>query len=1217
MPGPLHGEILSGSDTVTLTVAPRPLSLESVTVFAPAGLSVSELIAIGEARVERSLHEQVVVYVEGIEVPRDFWPRVRVKTGSNVVLRATAGFGDGDNVLKSILSLAVVALALVLPIVVFPMGGLAAALLGAAISVGGTLLINTLFPVSPPQLNNESRSSTQSYSLAGGQNQADPFGIVPEVSGVMRVYPKLGAQWYTEFVGNDQYLRGLLVVGYGPKRISNIKIGETPITSFEDVQIEVREGYESDDPVTLYPSEVVQTDLSIDLTAAAGWQERRTATGVSELSVDFVAGSGIVRYDTNGKAQVYTVSLRAEYRLVGNTNWLLLGTTELSGRSRDAIRTGLRRVVPEGQYDVRVTKTSSDYVGEESVSESVVWSALRGFRNSEPLSFSKPLAVIAIRIRANSQLSGVVQTLNCEVSSPVTSWNGTSWAADTVSSNPADHFRHVLQGPANAKPKSDSRIDLTTLEEWAEYCTEQNFRFDFIHDAQRSVWDTLVMIATAGRAAVVFRDGKYSVVWDRPDSPIVQHFTPRNSSGFSGQRVYRYTPHAWRIRFVNSENAWQQDERLVYDDGYSASNASLFEAIEFPGQTVPANIWRHGRFHIAQAKLRPEIYSLNVDIEYLVCGKGDRVRVTHDVPMFGLSHGRVRSVSGSTVTLDEPVVMEALKNYSIRFRLVDGSSLNRNVQTDDGENFAIELTGTGSLPSAGDLFMFGETGVESVVLRVSGISPGADETARVSFVDDAPQISLADSGTIPDFQSNVSSPVNVREAVPVNLSVTEDIVLQSGTVVTVTTFSWETLAGQFPVSFDIEYRDRVSTLGWTTAGSVVAPTKYTRIYGLDSGIYDLRVRSVNSSGEPTGWATVSSVSLQGLSAVPGNVEGFEVQVIDDQSTLSWQAATGPVSYYTIRFSPLLVDATWGSSTVLQERVDATSVQVPTLVGTFFIKAITAAGVESTTATAIVSDVAGLRELNVVELWVGEPDWTGDATNVVVNNDSLRLLEYGGVLDWPPVLEITSLFWTTQFPYEYGYLDSDQIIDLGEIFTSRVSARIDAFGDSISNVIGGWGPIGGIGSIGGLNADQWSVRIFESHSNLSPLATDPEWSPYAELSMRDISARSFRFQVRLYSLVPGITPVVSSAQVTIDMPDRVIAGENISSLSSGELSVDFEPPFRQFEGMSILAQDMQTGDYYETYNKDETGFQIEFFNAAGTSIVRTFDYVAKGYGKRVV
>jgi len=115
--------------------------------------------------------------------------------------------------------------------------------------------------------------------------------------------------------------------------------------------------------------------------------------------------------------------------------------------------------------------------------------------------------------------------------------------------------------------------------------------------------------------------------WDVASTSIVQHFTPRNSSAFKFNRAYADLPHAFRVTFINASNSWQSDERIVYADGYTVANATKFEGMEFVGITDPDLIWRHGRYHLAQAIMQRETYTLQTDFEHLVCMRGDRVRV--------------------------------------------------------------------------------------------------------------------------------------------------------------------------------------------------------------------------------------------------------------------------------------------------------------------------------------------------------------------------------------------------------------------------------------------------------------------------------------------------------------------------------------------------------------------------------------------------------------
>jgi hypothetical protein len=80
---------------------------------------------------------------------------------------------------------------------------------------------------------------------------------------------------------------------------------------------------------------------------------------------------------------------------------------------------------------------------------------------------------------------------------------------------------------------------------------------------------------------------------------------------------------------------------------------------------------------------------------------------------------------------------------------------------------------------------------------------------------------------------------------------------------------------------------------------------------------------------------------------------------------------------------------------------------------------------------------------------------------------------------------------------------------------------------------------------------------------------------------------------------------------VDMPDRIESDEDIISGAS-PYTVTYALPFMVPPSVGITAQNMATGDYYIITDKDEAGFTITFYNAAGTIVSRTFDYQAKGY-----
>jgi hypothetical protein len=283
------------------------------------------------------------------------------------------------------------------------------------------------------------------------------------------------------------------------------------------------------------------------------------------------------------------------------------------------------------------------------------------------------------------------------------------------------------------------------------------------------------------------RDGKFSVVRDVPQTVPVQHFTPRNATGFRGLKTFTRLPHGLKVRFVNPEREWQQDERIVYADGYGEANAIRFETLELFGCTEADLAWKHGRYHLAAGKLRPETYELSCDIDHLVCTAGDLVKVSHDVPLWGGGWARVKAVGtdgngdATSATLDDVVVMEAGKSYAVRFRLADGSSVYASAQTEAGETKTVAFpqpipAATG--PAPGDLAMFGEADRESADLLVKAIRHAGDFRATLILVDAAPGVHDADTGSVPAFDPQITVPPPVEYERPAR-PVIEDV--ESGT----------------------------------------------------------------------------------------------------------------------------------------------------------------------------------------------------------------------------------------------------------------------------------------------------------------------------------------------------------------------------------------------------------------------------------------------------
>jgi hypothetical protein len=317
-----------------------------------------------------------------------------------------------------------------------------------------------------------------------------------------------------------------------------------------------------------------------------------------------------------------------------------------------------------------------------------VLSSITGYKdNTKPVTDpnNTQLAKTALSILATKQLNGRIEGINAIVQTHCLDWNDITqqWQlADT--NNPASLFIYVLTHPANPQQITLDRIDLPKLQYWHTYCKNHSpsFAYNNVIGNVRSVLEILRDICAAGRASPALIDGKWSVNIDEPKS-VVQHFTPHNSWGFESTKALPKVPDALKIKFFNEDPSvgFKEDEKIVYNYGKSEANATLFESITLPGVTNVELVVDHGKWHFAQIKLRPEIYTFNTDIEYLVCNRGDRVKVTHDVPMWGTGSGRIKNRLSSTIfELDEAVEIIATNRYTIRVRSSTGSSTTAEVR---------------------------------------------------------------------------------------------------------------------------------------------------------------------------------------------------------------------------------------------------------------------------------------------------------------------------------------------------------------------------------------------------------------------------------------------------------------------------------------------------------------------------------------------------------
>ena len=96
----------------------------------------------------------------------------------------------------------------------------------------------------------EISDSEKRRRVKGDSNQNKAYEPIPYILGKRKIVPAYAANPYYEYRGKDQYYRMLLCVGYGPMNVTDVRIGEVPLSSFGEVEYAVVDWYNNSDKET-------------------------------------------------------------------------------------------------------------------------------------------------------------------------------------------------------------------------------------------------------------------------------------------------------------------------------------------------------------------------------------------------------------------------------------------------------------------------------------------------------------------------------------------------------------------------------------------------------------------------------------------------------------------------------------------------------------------------------------------------------------------------------------------------------------------------------------------------------------------------------------------------------------------------------------------------------------------------------------------------------
>jgi len=507
-------------------------------------------------------------------------------------------------------------------------------------------------------------------------------------------------------------------------------------------------------------------------------------------------------------------------------------------------------------------------------------------------------------------------------------------------------------------------------------------------------------------------------------------------------------------------------------------------------------------------------------------------------------------------------------------------------------------------------------GFSAKPFRVIGITFNQDLTVGLSLVEyQASHYTWAtkvQATTVPS--TNLPNPFNVQPPASVTLD-DQLIEYNDGTVIVALDVTIGASPDSFVDFYQVEYK--LSSDSNYIIYAQGSGLNHRVLNVIDQQTYDVRVKAVSSLGTSSTYVTAQRTII-GAIAPPSDVEDFSCNVVGQEAHLSWnQIPDLDLAYYQLRFSEE-IDGTadWQNSVNLVSKVSrpATSISVPARAGTYLIKAVDKLGNFSSNATAIISNVTDVVNHNAVASQSEHPDFLGTLTNTVIADDSIRLdsselFDSGsGNFDDETTRFFDSGVSNADF-FATGNYEFANVIDIGAKHTARITASLTQTSDNPDDLFDNRT---GLFDTASSNFDGDTPANCDAHLEIATSDDNVTYTAFQNFVIGNYTARFFKFRVFLTSRDLASTPVVSQVSVTIDMPDRIFSGNDITS-GAGTYTITFTNPFKSVNyAVGITGEDLNTGDFFVVENKAIDSFDVTFKNSGGTAVSRTFDFIAKGF-----
>jgi predicted phage tail protein len=1001
----------------------------------------------------------------------------------------------------------------------------------------------------------------------------------------------------------------------------SIFLDETPLQNedgsynFQGLEIDTRNGTQSQGYIAGFPAIESENGVGVEVKNSASVTRQISNTEVDavrvRISIPQLTEQNTSNGDLNGSSVTYAIDVQSNGG--GFVQYL---TDTVRGKTTSKYeRTYRVQLTGSAPWDIRVRRVSIDPTT-VSIQNKTFWESYTEIIDAK-LRYPNS-ALVGIKIDS-SQFNSIprraydVKLLKVRVPSNYNAetrtysgiWDGTFQIAWT--DNPAWCFYDLL---TNDRYGLGGLIDESQVDKWAlyavaRYCdelvpdgfggTEPRFTCNMYIQSRAEAYQVIQDMASIFRGMAYWQSGAITVSQDAPADPAYL-FTPANVvngtfvySGSSAKARHTVALVSWN----DPDDFYRQKVEYVEDAAGIARYGIIQTDVSAIGCTSRGQANRVGRWLLYSEQSEAEVVVFKTGIEGAVARPGQIIQVADPVRGGARRGGRIASANVSAITLDSPVTLSG-SGHTLAVILPDGSVEEKEVASVSGSTVLV-ASPFSAVPAPGAIWVIQSPNLQAQTFRVVSAVEAEDGIEINALAHNPAKFDAIEQGLV--LQPRQISALSLVPDAPTNILVTETLYESAAEVKTLISVSWDAVQGA--TSYQVSYK--VGDGNYTSLPEVTANS--TEVRDATDGLYTFRVVAVNPVGKKSAAATKTQTILS-TSAPPIDVQNFSLIPVAGMAYLSWDKAAdldvlvgGTVR---IRWTPKTVGADWNDAVDILPAMSGNqrNATAPLLAGTYMAKFVDGTGNPSQNATFISTEVADSQTFNVVETVTESSTFAGTKTNCEVVAGELVISTAGNGTVLP----------SATYVFANG-------VDLGSVYPSRVSAYIEARGYALSDFIDArvqlidtWEDFDGaaIETVTGL--------LYMRTTNDNP-AGSPVWTEWKPFFVGEYTARAYQFKLEMTSDNFDHNIGISALAVMVDMPDRVESKTGLVS-GAGSYSVTFTEAFKTTPTIGVTANNMASGDYYAITGQSATGFDIIFKNAAGTAVSRTFDVIAKGYGRSI-